>query len=172
MGRLHKVKGFDVLIKAFSKIHSKLNAILLIAGTDAGEEQFLKKLIVDLGVSNRVFLLGELTGQDKIDFLAHADIFALPSHHENFGNVYLESLAAGTPIIASSNTPWQEVETVGCGRWVEPTPDSFAKAMCDVISKDHRAMGLRGKAYVNSLFGWDAIARRFYTSINAMVEYK
>jgi glycosyltransferase involved in cell wall biosynthesis len=42
---------------------------------------------------------------------------------------YAEALAAGTPIVASRNTPWQEVEKHNCGKWVENTPEKFADAI-------------------------------------------
>ncbi|MCW7226244.1 glycosyltransferase [Escherichia coli] len=68
-------------------------------------------------------------GRDKLHFLNAADVFALPSHNENFGNVYLESLAAGTPILASKHTPWSIVEQFGCGQWVNNDEVSVTNAL-------------------------------------------
>ncbi len=161
MGRLHKKKGFDILISAFLTILNTYNdAILLIAGKDAGEKIILDKLIQQLNLTNKVFFVGEILDQDKIDFLANADIFASPSHDENFGNVYIESLAAGTPIVASLNTPWQEVETANCGKWVANTIEDTSKAMLELLAKDRDLMRLNSKAMANK-YEWLNIAVQF-----------
>ncbi len=65
----------------------------------------------------------------------------LASHHENFGMVYAEALAAGTPVVASTNTPWQDVEKYNCGKWVENTPEKFAKAINEILNSDPIANG-------------------------------
>lgn len=137
MGRLQKKKGFDILIKSFLKVKDAYpSACLLIAGHDEGEKQNLEKLIRDRQLENNIFFTGHLEGQDKVDFLGNADLFVLPSHNENFGIVYAEALAAGTPVIASTETPWSEVETFKCGKWVKNTIKEMAAAMLDMLRAD------------------------------------
>lgn len=161
IGRLQRKKGFNILIDAFArslKMHS--NAKLFIAGPDEGEEKNLENQINILGLKNKVFLIGFLDGQDKIDFLASADLFVLPSFNENFGNVYIESLAAGTPIIATTKTPWSDVEENKCGRCVENTVDDISDAIEDVLKKDKHQMQLNSKKYSRN-FDWKHIALKF-----------
>lgn len=161
MGRLHAKKGFDILIDSFSRLDDKFsNSVLLIAGEDETEKANLEEQIKNLKLENRVFLIGSVLGQDKIDFLANADLFVLPSHNENFGNVYAESLASGTPIIASKNTPWQEVEKYNCGKWVENSIDEIKNAIEDILEKDYITIGQNGKEYI-SKFEWKNIAKDF-----------
>lgn len=170
MGRLHKVKGFDVLIDAFAGLSSDhSNAVLLIAGEDDGERSGLEARIERLGLGGRVFLTGEIRGSDKREFLAGADVFALPSHNENFGNVYLEALAAGVPVVASRNTPWEDVETFGCGKWVENSPAATADAIRQLLAADRIAMRQRARTYALQ-FGWDRIASRFQATLLKMME--
>ncbi|CAA6807580.1 MAG: Putative glycosyltransferase [uncultured Sulfurovum sp.] len=161
MGRLHKVKGFDILIKSFQKICLKYpDAILLIAGKDAGEKAHLDKLIESHKLTESIFFVGEVSDQDKIDFLANADLFILPSHTENFGNVYVESLAAGTPIIASTGTPWSEVESYHCGKWVENSVESTTKAALILLEQDRKV--LRKNALILAeKYNWKTIAKQF-----------
>ena len=141
MGRLQKKKGFDILIDSFNIVLKEYpNSYLLIAGPDEGEKVNLEKQILNLNLQDNIYLIGTIENQDKIDFLANADLFVLPSHNENFGNVYLESLATGTPIVASKNTPWQEVEKYDCGKWVENNIKEISQAMIEVLKYDREKM--------------------------------
>ena len=170
IGRLQKKKGFDILIDAFCKILTIYpNAKLFIAGQDEGEEENLKVQINHLGLSNKVFLIGIINGQEKIDFLANADLFVLPSHNENFGNVYVESLAAGTPIVASRQTPWSKVEEAECGRWVNNSVEETAQAMLEMLDKDREQMRKNAKALAKK-YEWRNIALQFKKVFEKMVE--
>ena len=161
MGRLQKKKGFDILIDSFFEtLKSFPNSILLIAGSDEGEEENLKKQIKTLNLQNNVFLVGNISGQDKIDFLANADLFCLPSHNENFGNVYVESLATGTPIVASKMTPWSEVEDYDCGKWVENSIEETSSAMNEVLEKDRETMKINSRKLAFK-YDWKTIANNF-----------
>jgi len=170
MGRLQKKKGFDILIDAFVDVLTHYpDAKLFIAGGDEGEEQSLLAQISRLGLEEKAFLVGAIDGQDKVDFLANADLFALPSHNENFGNVYIESLAAGTPIIASHGTPWAIVEDVRCGRWVENTPKDTADAMIDMLSRE-RETNREVSRKLADQYSWSSIAEQFHILYKKMVQ--
>ena len=161
MGRIHAKKGLDILIKAFREIISHHpDARLLIAGQDEGEQPLLEKLIRELSLEQRVHFTGSLGGQEKVDFLAHADLFVLPSHNENFGNVYAEALAAGTPIVASTHTPWQEVEAQQCGRWVPNTVAATKMAMLELLNRDLQPMSHHAKEYVQR-YAWAEVGKQF-----------
>jgi glycosyltransferase involved in cell wall biosynthesis len=138
MGRLQRKKGFDILIHSFVRIlEEHPNAYLLIAGDDDGERNSLLSMIHTMSLTDKVFLIGNLQGQDKVDFLANANLFVLPSHNENFGMVYAEALATGTPIIASKFTPWEEVEQFNCGKWIDNTQEETSKAMFEMLKKNN-----------------------------------
>ena len=170
MGRLHKKKGFDILIKSFLNVLNIHNdAILLIAGKDDGEKKGLDEFIKKYDLISNVFFVGEILGQDKIDFLANADLFALPSHDESFGVVYIESLAAGTPIVASLNTPWQEVEAADCGKWVANTVEDTSQAILEMLKKDRKQMRINAKALAIK-FDWKDIAVQFKTLFEGIVQ--
>ena len=88
---------------------------LFICGEDHGLEQEIKKEIKVCSLDKKVTILKPLYGLKKYQFLKMLDLFCLPSENENFGNVYLESLKVGTPIIASKFTPWKNVIQFKCG---------------------------------------------------------
>lgn len=161
MGRLQKKKGFDILIDAFAKITIDYpKAKLFIAGQDEEEGKNLSQQIKDLGFEKQVFLIGEIKEQEKIDFFANADLFVLPSHNENFGNVYVESLAAGTPIVASTGTPWSEVLEADCGKWVNNSVDDVVKAIVEMLGKDRELMRENSKKLAKK-YDWKNIAVQF-----------
>lgn len=163
MGRLHKVKGFDILIKSFHNIKKQFtNAALFVAGGDEGELKYLHNLVSSLNLNDSVFFTGMLEGEDKKAFLANADIFVLPSHTENFGMVYAEALAMGTPVVASTNTPWEEVEGAGCGRWVTNTVEETSAAMVDLLNRDKNLLHQNCIKYIQK-FDWNNIAQQFKT---------
>ncbi len=168
MGRIQKKKGFDILIQSFQIVLDTYpSAKLLIAGQDEGELGNLDDLIKYRGLTESVFFVGSVAGQEKVDFLINADVFALPSHNENFGNVYLESLAAGTPILASKNTPWADVETFGSGLWVENTVKSTADALLNLLLRNRDEMRINSKVHAKK-YGWDQVAIQFKEVYQAM----
>jgi glycosyltransferase involved in cell wall biosynthesis len=174
MGRLHSVKGFDILINAFAEIVKlKIDAVLLIAGEEYGEKINLLNLISKLGLKDHIFLVGQIDDtQEKIKFLANADVFALASHNENFGIVYAEALAAGTPIVASKNTPWEIAETYRCGKWVNNTSDDFKNAIIDILNSDTENFSKSGIRLIEEKFGWSAISKKFKDVFDEMVKGK
>ena len=172
MGRLQKKKGFDILINSFKEVLSDYpNAKLLIAGGDEGEKENLEIQIKELLLEDKVFLIGSISGQDKIDFLANANLFVLPSHNENFGNVYVESLAAGTPVVASTNTPWSEVIEFDCGQWVDNNIEKTSQAILKILHKDREQMRLNSKKLA-SKYDWKYIAREFKKLYEKLMEIK
>ena len=93
LGRLNWKKGLDRLIPAMQQV---TNADLLIAGND--EENYrpeLEALARRCGVADRVCFLGPVDGEKKWELLSSAELLALPSYSENFGNVVLEAMAVG-----------------------------------------------------------------------------
>jgi len=106
LGRLVKFKGVDVLIQAFAKVSEKLpDAFLIIAGTGP-ELGRLRKLIVKMGLEDKVWLPGEIkTPLEKDLLFTVAHVFVLPSRYlrtpEPWGLVLNEAATAGLPLIAT-----------------------------------------------------------------------
>lgn len=98
VGRMHYVKGFDILIKAFSEVIKEENAYLVILG-QGPEEKKLKNLCTQLQIVDRVIFKGFV--MNPWPFYKEADLFVSSSRWEGFGNAIVESLASGTPVIVS-----------------------------------------------------------------------
>lgn len=135
LGRIHPVKGYDLLIRAMKKIsESKEDLQLFIAGNDDGDLSRLKKITSDLNLNNNVQFVGAIHGDNKNQFLANAKCLVVPSHTENFAIVVVEALALETPVIASKNTPWQVLESSKSGRCVNNNPEELGDACIQVLN--------------------------------------
>jgi len=118
LGRIHEVKGVDLLINAFARRDNMdENVHLVIAGP--GSEGLLSKLkqaASRMGVENQITWTGMLTGDLKWGAFYASEVFCLPSHHENFGMVVVEAMACSKPVLISNQVNiWQEIETGGGG---------------------------------------------------------
>jgi glycosyltransferase involved in cell wall biosynthesis len=102
LGRIHKSKGLDLLVKAFAALTNKMDNIkLVIAGPDGGYLYTLKGLLRDLNITGKTVITGPLYEQEKLEAYTAADLFVNPRADEIFGLVFLEALACGTPVICS-----------------------------------------------------------------------
>lgn len=138
IGRLHPIKAIDLLLEAVASswLFRQSDYMLLIAGpdTDVAYTRFLVDMVYALRLSDKVSFIGPVHGQRKEELYANAYLTILPSHSENFGNVVIESLAQGTPVIASTHTPWQLLQTEGVGNWVANQPQSLKEAIEDYLN--------------------------------------
>ncbi len=102
MGRLVKLKGFDILIRAFARLIPQTDARLMIIG-GGEEERALSDLIEEFFLHDHVVLLGHQENPWK--YMARARVFVLPSLTEAFPNVIGEALALGLPVLATDCSP-------------------------------------------------------------------
>ncbi len=139
MGRIHPIKAIENLIEAvaLSKAFKNQGYTLKIVGKCAPENMDylagLKKLVKQLGLEDYVHFAGHLTGSDKNKAYAESYCLVLPSHTENFGNVIMEALNFGTPVIASKNTPWGILDECKAGYHVSNKAEILAGALDTII---------------------------------------
>lgn len=106
VGRLDATKAFDELIEAFSQLRKRGRKKLVIAGSDAGNDEhaaMLRGL-----VSEDILFVGYQSGDDLRRLYEQAALFVHPSHMEGYGLVVAEALSAGAPVIASDIPPHRE----------------------------------------------------------------
>lgn len=129
LGRIHPKKNLKALIEGVAKSKEFVNSNfkLIVAGDEKnsyGNE--LKELVNSLGLIKQVEFVGLITSHDKQKLYASAYFFILPSLTENFGNVVVEALAQGTPVIASKGTPWSILPEAKAGFWADNTSSDIA----------------------------------------------
>ena len=164
LGRLHKVKGYDLMIKAMPnilKVHSNLK--LFIAGSDEGELDKLIDLSIKLNIQDSIEFVGQLNSDNKNCFLKYAQCLVMPSHTENFGLVAAEALFHNTPVIASKNTPWEVLETEHAGFHIINTPQAISKAVIKIL-KDIELYSKNTNRVVEQ-FSWNKIAKTYKSTL-------
>ncbi|HUG46684.1 MAG TPA: glycosyltransferase [Sphingomicrobium sp.] len=118
LSRIHPKKGCDLLIRSFASFAARMpETDLVIAGPDQpGWSVELESLAKSLGISERIHWPGMVQGRTKWGAYHGATAFILPSHHENFGIVVAEAMAAGKPVLISDKINiWREIATDGAG---------------------------------------------------------
>lgn len=161
LGRLHPIKGLPMLLEAWARIRPS-NWLLEIAGPDeAGHRRILESQVSDLSIGQSILFAGAVSGSGKQSLFARASLFVLPSHSESFGIAAGEALAEGVPVIATKGTPWEALQTEGCGWHVATSVDGIEAGLRAAFAMDPEelaAMGRRGHAYVTRTFSWQNIA--------------
>lgn len=112
-GRLEPVKGFDTLVGAFARLRRSRPARLVLVG-EGGQRGRLEAQARRLGVHDDVLMPGWVP--DAWNWIARADVFALPSRREGMPNALIEALALGRPIVAADCQSGPR-EALGDGRW-------------------------------------------------------
>jgi glycosyltransferase involved in cell wall biosynthesis len=143
VGRIAPIKALDNLLLGLAKSDTfiKSDYKLLIAG--GVEKQFegyynqLNKILSEnLLLKEKVVFLGNVEGEQKFQLYADAYYSILVSHSENFGNVVIEALSQGTPVIASLGTPWQDLDKKKAGLWIDNNVDEIAENIDKVLAMD------------------------------------
>lgn len=99
-GRLNYQKGFDLLLKQFSKFSANYSNFHLTILGEGEEKETLTKLMNSLNLKEKVSFLGNVDNPYK--YMEKADLFILSSRFEGFPNVVLEALYCGTPVLANN----------------------------------------------------------------------
>lgn len=164
MGRIHPIKGADRLLEAFLRIADRVpSAVLVMAGPDEfGLEQKMRARAEEAGLAHRTVFTGMVSGDVKLDLLARASLFCLPSDAEGFSIAILEALASGTPVLISPDCHFPEVATAGAGTIAGSDVNAITEALLRLLANpdELREMGRRGRALVQKSYTWEQVTDR------------
>jgi glycosyltransferase involved in cell wall biosynthesis len=131
-GRMAEAKNYPLLIEAMALLRNQVPASLFILGK-GDEEPRLREMIRGRGLTDAVHLCGFQTNPWK--YIARADVFALTSHYEGFGNVVVEAMACGVPVVATSSPGTRDIVSSGAdGLLVEHQPAAVAAALAQILN--------------------------------------
>lgn len=160
LGRLHKMKGLELLVLAFSEIQKKEhNILLVIAGPDDGYLTELYIIIKKLHLEEKIIFSGPLYGSEKIEAYRDADIFVLPSYHDDFGLTALEAMACGTPVIITNCCGASDAVGKNAGLVINSDKKSLVNAITTLLSDENLRIRYseQGKRLTISDYSWNTI---------------
>jgi D-inositol-3-phosphate glycosyltransferase len=171
-GRLDPFKGPDLLLHAASMMEKDAQ-IVIVGGKLTGDKalQQLSKLAAELGLTSRVKFLGARPQQEMPMIYSAADVTVVPSYHESFGLVAVESLACGTPVVATRagglTTIVRQDET---GYLVPRCPGFFAARLDTLLRNSDLWMRMHTAARRSVLhFSWKNVASQVHDMYDELV---
>jgi glycosyltransferase involved in cell wall biosynthesis len=162
-GNLVALKGQRLALEALEDIPG---ATLLIAG-EGPERPALEALIAERSLASRARLLGSVPPSAMPDLLAAADLMVLPSEREGLANVWIESLASGTPIlIADVGGAREVVDRPEAGRLVAREPAAIASAALEMLASPPDPLAVRRSA---ERFSWERNGAELHAHLAGLV---
>lgn len=154
IGRLDELKNYEVFIAALAKMKDHFPTIHFAVLGDGPHKDQLRDLAKELGIADRVHLLGFRNSPDL--FLATLDVFVLPSKYEGMSNVVLEAMSTGMPVICADLPSHREVLIPGReGEFVNPsTAERWADTVGELYRNSERrqALGLAAREKIVARF--------------------
>jgi glycosyltransferase involved in cell wall biosynthesis len=159
LGRLHAVKGLDLLVDAFLGLSDEDSSVrLVLAGPDEGEERRLRARSPQ-EVSERVLFPGLLTARDKLAALSSADVYAHPSESEALPLSVLEASASGIPVVVTGSCNVPEVAEYEAGFVVASDRLELQSAIQRILGNQvlQRTLGDNGRRMVLERFSCERV---------------
>lgn len=180
LGRLARNKGYDLLIRSFPEVLSRVpdaRLHLALGGESLTEREQLvlnecKQLVSDLRLSDKVIFSGYVPDDALADMYRAADVFVLSSRYEPFGMTAIEALACGTPVVATTHGGFWRVLEYGVNGLFA---DSFDAVDLGVtVSKPllypelSQRLSQRGAEHALASFTWTSIAQQLMQGVSRM----
>ena len=174
VGRIDPLKGIDRLLMAMTYLEKRHSLKLIIIGGDKhsqAELERLKELSRSLQIHNSVAFLGLMDQETLPYFYSAADLCVVPSYYESFGLVALESLACGTPVVATKVGDIENIIQQGKTGFVisDNAPRQLADKLSLLLSTSRAEPASSVRESVTK-FGWSNIAEMIVNEYRAMLE--
>ncbi len=174
LARVNAKKGIDVLIAAMKEVVDRHpDARLAVVGPPdpASFGKQVEQWIADSGISSCIVDPGAADHSMRLEAFTDADIYALPSHAENFGFSVFEAMACGVPVVVSETINYaHEIAQSGAGLSVPRNPEEVSAAIIRLLEDEklRRSMGDRGKILAKK-YSLEETGRKIAATIQAVV---
>ncbi len=161
LGRIHEIKGLDLLIESFKNVANE-NVALAIVGGDYGFKHDLENLISKYNLSDKVIFPGVLTGTDKIEALVDCEMFIMPSRYESFTTSGLEAMACYKPLILTKNNHIHTWVKDKAGLVCEFDDEDLADCI-ETLLKNPRLcndFGNAGRKLIEDKYDWNKVEKQ------------
>lgn len=165
LSRVHVKKGIEILFEAWKRIHPYYEEWqLLVIGN--GEAEYIHRLenwAKSLGVEDSIKILPPVFGDAKINVYQESALFCLPSFSENFGMVIAEAMSCGTPVITTTNCPWEILKETNTGWCVNLSLDNLERALREALTMSPTElydMGQKASKLIYENFDYRNVTRK------------
>lgn len=160
LGRIHEIKGLDLLVNAFDKIEND-NVKLAIVGGDSGFKDTLDEMIEERDLQDKVIFPGVLTGRDKIEALVDCDVFVMPSRYESFTTSGLEAMACGKPLVLTRNNHIHTWVKDNVGLVCDFDEEDLSNCIETLLDNGElcREFGETGRKLIEDKYDWDKVSK-------------
>ena len=168
LGRIHHLKGLDVLVEAMRPLLDAGEAVLAVVGRDDGSWDEIAARHAGPIEQGRLRFIGPLYGVERFHAYADADVFALtPRHWEETSVAALEAGACGTALVLTEQADIPGLVASGGGLVTACTPEAVREAVRAALSRPE--MGRAARQLIQSQHDRDAVVARLESYLTAVV---
>lgn len=165
LSRVHVKKGIEVLFEVWKQIHPDYEdwQLLVIGNGEAEYIHSLKNRVECLGLKESIKILPPVFGNDKIQIYQESALFCLPSYSENFGMAIAEAMSCGTPVITTTNCPWNILNDTKTGWCIDLNVDNLERALREALSMNPTElydMGQKASKLIYENFDYRNVTRK------------
>ena len=174
VGRVEPLKGLDLLVETAAQMDSEDGVRMMVVGADANggqEMDRVKQLAKERNLEDQIDFIGQVDHLELPLYYNAADVCVVPSYYESFGLVALESMACGTPVVATRVGGLSTIIQHGRTGYLKPwrCPDAFANSVEMLISSDslQQSMGEAARQRAKAM-GWHNVAEMMWGEYSAL----
>ena len=173
LSRIEEKKGLDILLNALLLVN--ISYSLTIAGNgDEGYINYLKEIAANNHIADKINWVA-FRDEDKFDLMREHDLFVLPSHDENFGNVVIESLSVGTAVLISQNVGLADYILKNNMGWICETNAESVGMSINTIGGNHKTDLSRIRKQAPQIiykdFDPDNLVQAYITMYNDLIKH-
>ena len=176
VGRIEPLKGLDLLVETAAQMDTGESVRMMVVGADANGDRELdrvKELAKDRDLEDQIDFVGQVDHTELPLYYNAADVCVVPSYYESFGLVALESMACGTPVVATRVGGLSTIIDHGSTGYLKSwrCPEAFANSLEMIISSDslQQSMGEAARKRAEGM-GWDNVAAMMWDEYAALTE--
>lgn len=173
MGRLHPIKGVDLLIAAFAELRRRFpDVMLVLAGPNEGNyRSVIDQQLKELGIDEDICFTGMVSGALKNGLLKHSEIFCLTSYSEGLPVSVLEAMACGLPVVVTEECHIPEIKEYNAGIVVEKDHKKIASRISLILSdyNGFNRMKKNAKRLIEEKFERDYIYQKYSNLFQGLV---
>ncbi len=175
VGRIEPLKGLDLLVETAAQMDIGESVRVIVVGADANggrELDRVKQLAKERNLEDQIDFVGQVDHTELPLYYNAADVCVVPSYYESFGLVALESMACGTPVVASRVGGLSTIIDHGSTGYLKSwrCPEAFANSLEMIISNDglQQSMGEAARKRAESM-GWDNVAEMMWEEYDSQI---